>query len=310
MNTQNTAAKVCLIIPYYGEWPVYFNYYLKSCSYNSFLEIIFFSDNPPPEVYSSHIKFVPSSLEDFSSLASKKLGFEIHLNEAYKICDFKPFFGLIFNDYLKTYDYWAYGDIDIIYGDLKKKLWPLITEKYDTISCRIQLQTGSLSLFKNIEKINHLYVLDLATRKNLVSPHYMGLDETCHDNSVWTGGSKMNLPENCLTYKIANANRDGSIKASFLELCKEHIEKSEIIEFNRGNLSFKNKELGYLHLVRNKNNTSFHVPTFEEHNEKFYIRYTGIHLQKRNVLSHYFRLCQEYQRKILLRFSSVFKFKN
>ena len=39
-------------------------------------------------------------------------------HKAYKLCGCKPFYGVIHKEELRGYDYWGFGDIDLIYGDL------------------------------------------------------------------------------------------------------------------------------------------------------------------------------------------------
>ncbi len=53
----------------------------------------------------TNIKIVHKSFADVKSLASEKLGFEIELDSPYKLCDFKPAYGLIFSEYLKGFDF-------------------------------------------------------------------------------------------------------------------------------------------------------------------------------------------------------------
>ena len=39
------------------------------------------------------------------------------IEDAYKLTDFKPAYGEIFQDYIIQYDFWGFTDIDLIYGD-------------------------------------------------------------------------------------------------------------------------------------------------------------------------------------------------
>ena len=51
-----------------------------------------------------------------------RLGIEIGWNEPYKICDLRLGWGTIFRDHVADYDFFGWGDIDVIYGDLRKFL--------------------------------------------------------------------------------------------------------------------------------------------------------------------------------------------
>jgi hypothetical protein len=76
---------------------------------------------------------------------------EIVLSTPYKLCDYKPLFGMIFDEELKGYDYWGHCDMDVIFGDLHS----YIEDKlylYDRIFNR-----GHLCLYRNIYFMNHLF---------------------------------------------------------------------------------------------------------------------------------------------------------
>ena len=110
--------KIALINCFSGIWPPWFKYFLLSISKNSTIDWIFFADNYLPDIQGENVLHHTFTLEDFSQLASLKLGFEIELNNPYKLCDFKPAYGKIFEDYLSGYDFWGYFDIDVIFGDI------------------------------------------------------------------------------------------------------------------------------------------------------------------------------------------------
>src|SRR4051812_20454493 len=93
--------KICLIVVYLGEWPNYMSYFLKSCKTNPSIDLIFFSDNATIDYEGDNIKLIPFSLSSFNALASQKLGLEIRVAEPYKLCDFKPLYGVLFENYLK-----------------------------------------------------------------------------------------------------------------------------------------------------------------------------------------------------------------
>ena len=119
-----------IVICYFGKWPPWFPLFLKSCIYNDTIDWLVFSDYDLPE-QSGNIKFHPFFKEQFNRLATKKLGFDINIQDPYKLCDFKPAFGKIFEDYLKEYDFWGYSDIDLIYGNIPGFITSNILKQYD-----------------------------------------------------------------------------------------------------------------------------------------------------------------------------------
>lgn len=54
--------------------------------------------------------------------------------------EFKPALGWVFRDYLKDYSHWAYGDLDVFFGDLTKGwLEPSEMRDFDIVTYRYML---------------------------------------------------------------------------------------------------------------------------------------------------------------------------
>ena len=145
-------------------WPVWMDAFLLSCKYNTQLEWLIFSDCESPKSYPSNVRFLPFSLKDFNALASSKLGFNINVQNNHngvprKIYDFRPAFGIIFEDYLKGYDWWGHVDLDVILGSIDSFIKPYDFEHFELISSRKNALTGSFTLYKNTKKINELFKL-------------------------------------------------------------------------------------------------------------------------------------------------------
>lgn len=276
-NVEHFPPRIAVIIPYFGKWPYFFHLFLKGCENNQWLDILFFTDCPVPNQHPTNVYFYPSSLSSISQLASKKLSAEIRIMNGYKLCDLRPFYGLVFTDYLKSYQYWGYGDIDLIYGDLKPFVIPRIEAGFDVLSSRKELLSGSFSLFRN-----NNFITNLGTRipnyiDKLRSKKHECLDETGHSNVVWEGGSKKDLPEACFTKVVINAHDNHEIKASFETICKEHIDSKEIIHYANRTIVFNNQNLGYYHFVCNKNDPKYILPRWKEVPDDFCITKTGFY---------------------------------
>lgn len=294
--------KIVIVIPYFGKWPKYFNVFLKSCAYNNWLDIIFFTDCEIPAKKYKNVIFYPSSLEILSALASNKLRQEYNITKPYKLCDFRPCYGLIFEDYLKDYDYWGYGDIDLIYGDLEPFIINKIKDGFDVLSNRKEILSGSLSFFKNTDLLKNLYAKSPVLTSLLQSKNYEGLDETAHDHRTWTGGEKLDLPNHSFTYLIANEDSKGTIKASFTTTCKEDVNTNEIINYRDGWLNFENKSLAYYHYVCNKNKEEFKLPNWQIVPNAFFITTTGFYKNdKYYVFTHNTRMLVGFAKNIFTR---------
>jgi len=149
--------KICVISVWFGQWPSYFPYFLKTCVSNKFIDWIIVSDQEIQGGASENLSFIKMTKQSFVETASKKLGFDINLKSPYKLCDFKPAFGKIFEDLLSPYQYWGYCDIDLVFGDIKKHFDILMDEEPDIISGYHNFMAGPFSLYHNSPAINNLF---------------------------------------------------------------------------------------------------------------------------------------------------------
>lgn len=147
---------VGIIIPYFGTLPNYFNLWMESLKYNSNIDVIFLTDISKPNQIPENLIWMNTSFEDIKKRAQHIVDFKISLSRPYKLTDFKPAYGKIFADYLKKYDWWGFGDIDTIWGNLKPIINDNNLNKFDKI-----LSLGHLTLLKNNEENNSLYKIKL-----------------------------------------------------------------------------------------------------------------------------------------------------
>ena len=109
--------RIALIIPYFGPLPNWFPYFAKSVAQSPILDVLLFTDAQVDAAQFDNIKVYPSSLTEFCKMASRAFSIEISLTSPIKLCDFKPAFGEIFQDYIRDYEFWAFGDMDLVFGD-------------------------------------------------------------------------------------------------------------------------------------------------------------------------------------------------
>ena len=148
-----------IIIPYFGKFPNYFQLFLNSCVCNRTIVWTIITDNTESYMYPSNVKKVHMSFEDVQQLIRSKFDFELAINSVHKLCEFKPAYGFIFDDFVKGYDFWGYGDLDLIYGDIRSFLSEKILS-YDKI-----FTLGHFSLIKNTYEINRLFMKPLEETK-------------------------------------------------------------------------------------------------------------------------------------------------
>jgi hypothetical protein len=148
---------ICFVVVYFGKWPIWFPAFLHSCKYNPTVNWIFFTDCGSPARFPANVIFYDKTLAQMKEIIKKKIGKDAALEDAYKMCDYKPAFGTLFDDYLKEYDFWGHCDIDVIWGDIRKYATREILGKYDIFSTRKGMIAGHFSLFRNTLRINGLF---------------------------------------------------------------------------------------------------------------------------------------------------------
>lgn len=252
----NRKKNIAVLTCWYGNYPWYFPYFLHSCSFNSSIDFLIFTDNQETIANKpNNVKIIFKTIDTIKKTTSEKLGFEVNIDYPYKLCDFKPAYGLIFSEYLKNYDFWGHGDIDIIYGNIRNFITNDLLQDYDVISSRHDYITGSFCLFKNTEKINRLFLKSRDYELVFSSSEHFCFDE-CNFlfAELSKGFSIFDFPNHIqsMTYVVKKEEEKGHIKCHFDFLIIEGTPGK--IEFNNGHIIYKNQfEAMYYHLIKFKN---------------------------------------------------------
>ena len=144
---------VALVLPYFGKFNSYFDLFLESCRTNPSYDWLILTDNCNGYDFPANVHVVKSSLEEIRKLADKKFGFSVSLDTPYKLCDFKPAYGFLFEELLKDYDYWGHCDCDLLFGNLEKILTPVLCNGYDKV-----FAAGHLTLYRNTSENNRRFM--------------------------------------------------------------------------------------------------------------------------------------------------------
>lgn len=148
--------KIVFIILYYGKFPDYFELFLKSCENNPEYDWFIFSDIHSSYKFPGNVQYIDMSFKTLKKLIQKRLEIPITLNTPYKLCDYKPAYGYIFQDYIEKYDYWGYTDLDLLFGDLKRFIPYEKIKNYDKIG-----YLGHLTLYRNNLEISKLFMEEI-----------------------------------------------------------------------------------------------------------------------------------------------------
>ena len=211
--------------------PVSWPYWLASAGRNAALAdfLIFREPGLPADFFRgpdarltlpSNVKVI--EVGNLTELYRAKLGMaRVTLNPD-KVKDFKPTIGQVFEDYLKAYSHWAFGDVDVVYGDLGRFLTPavlaheIITFRTDDM-CASMTKTvfaGQLTIFANNDWGRTLYRDAAKWRSVANSEKYMFFDERAMPvHALTVGASRVAMVINQLSDRLFTRNLDGPMRS-------------------------------------------------------------------------------------------------
>ena len=208
--------KPALILPYYGTLPNYFPLWLKSAGTNPDFTFMIFTDcdmsgyNVPENVRVIHLTF-----DGLKKLIAPHLDFAFVLGTPYKLCDYRPMFGLIFADWLKGYDFWGHVDPDIIWGNMSRFITDDLLDKYSKL-----YRNGHLVLYRNTPEVNsfalhklpywNIYYKDIYTNATNRGFDESVLAEHLFSNFTVAGGSIIALTSRTFTLICYSLRVSGS----------------------------------------------------------------------------------------------------
>lgn len=150
--------RIVLILPFYGKLPGYFPLYLESLRGKNF-DVLFVSDLDvvvPQGI--ENVRILRLSFADVGRRIRERIEPTASLQDIRKLCDYKPMYGEIFREEIKAYDYWAFGDCDLIYGTaLNALLDRILAQTPDIVSLRARWISGGFCLLRNSEKMRGLF---------------------------------------------------------------------------------------------------------------------------------------------------------
>ena len=271
---------ICLIIPYFGSFPNYFQLWLESVRNNPEINFFIITDQKPQIDIPMNVTIVEMTFDELRERIQGLYDFKISLKKPYKICDFRPAYGEIFNSIIDNYDFWGYCDVDLIFGNIKKFITEAVLNKYEKINLH-----GHLSIYKNSEKMNTLYKKEFSNIMDYKLA--FSTDQACHFDEF----PGISLICKCEGIKYIDIEEYADIDRFSYKFKKiyDHSQKKndedsiiQIFQWDRGkltNIIKKNdniyeNEIMYVHLQKrhmdnkNNNNSFFIVPNMFLNNEK------------------------------------------
>jgi|GEM_PF-2517457 len=183
--------KVALIIPYFGKWPEWMDLYLFSCSKQHNIDFVFYTDCViPVRIYKNTI-FHQISFEDYCAFVSKRLLIPFHPKAAYKLCDLKVFYGIVHENDLQGYEWWGFGDIDLVYGELSLLVNEDNLQKYDLLTTHVDRIAGHFTIIRKDSKYTDLCKEIPDWKKLLCDAENHGIDENAFTRKAMSFKYKM-----------------------------------------------------------------------------------------------------------------------
>lgn len=168
---------IILLIPYFGRWPKWFDFFLHSCRFNADIQWLFYTDCNVPENAPSNVKFHRISFSEYKNFVSGRLGISFQPDSPYKLCDLKPALGYIHKEDTEGYDYWGFSDIDLVYGNLREYFTAERLAKYELLSTHNRRVSGHFCLIRNTEKMRGAFKLINSWQQRLADNEHYALDE-------------------------------------------------------------------------------------------------------------------------------------
>lgn len=280
MAIKNSYRSIVFIVPYFGQWPIWFPAFLVSCKHNSTINWIFFTDCEIPFDYPKNVKFLRTTLPDIQLVFSEKIGITINIQHPVKFCDLKPTYGHVFEELLKDYDFWGFCDIDIIWGDIRKFITEEMLNNFDLISSRLNTISGHFTILKNNPFNRLLYKKGGRYEALFLEPKYSWFDENTFATIVSEYLSKGELKVWWDKYLVNHERGSDSHQEYFLD--RWVFDNGKL--FDRGyDLDLKIEHM-YLHFINWKVTMKTCEVSFDNPIEKFYVSYSSINYQEHTFL--------------------------
>jgi hypothetical protein len=274
--------RVCLVACYLGRPPGWIQYYLQSCAFNPSIDFLIFTDQEDFPAAPRNVRVEPISTAQFNSLATSKVRVQVRLSHSRKLCDFKPAYGHLFEEHLAAYDYWGYTDLDVIYGDLRRRLTEGKLQEFDVFTARSEFLVGHFTLFRNTSEMRMLYQRSRDFRAAFQSPQVLSFDECGKQWWQRFEGKPLSSDATCdsITHVVHRLMADNKISARFEPAVIEWPElpsEGWRLRWDAGKLWIvdQGREAMYFHFHGFKNSSGFQQPRCLEDETAFEITPNG-----------------------------------
>ena len=180
-----TEKSILLIIPYFGQWPIWIELFADSIKRNPTVHFLIITDCEPAIFNDTlNVKVEKTTFFEYIQRFKLKLGSDIQIPNPYKICDLRPFFGIIHEEDIKGYDFFGWSDIDILFGDIRRFYTNDILEKHEVLSSHHVRLAGHFALLRNSTNYKQIGYKIYNWKSALQNPEFVGIDEHGMTNAL------------------------------------------------------------------------------------------------------------------------------
>lgn len=132
---------------------------------------------------------IDTDLEGFKKRVKEKLGLDYPgLPGTGKVWDYRGALGLLYEDEIKDYEFWGHCDFDMVFGDVSKWVTDEFLSELDIHSNHDTYVCGCWSLYRNIPRVNRLFMLTPNWQEYMNKPEPNGWVEGPFSRTVESSG--------------------------------------------------------------------------------------------------------------------------
>lgn len=144
---------IAMIAFQFGKLPNYFQLWLNSAAFNESVDFFIYTDDHAEYDMPKNVHIIEMSFQEMKDKIQSKFDFEVCIDKPYKVCDYRPAFGYIFEEDFKKYDFWGTVDLDVILGDIRSFVTDEVLNNYNRFLTR-----DHFTLYRNREDINRRFM--------------------------------------------------------------------------------------------------------------------------------------------------------
>lgn len=177
--------RIAFLCPYFGKFPNHIQLWLNSCGKNESATFYIFTDDRTSLMYPDNVIVKYMDIEEMRKEWQKKFDFKISLEGAYKIGDYKPAFGYLFEELIEGYDAWGHLDVpDEIIGNIGTFINNTSLDDVEKLMAR-----GHMTIYRNTKEVNRRFMENSGQNFNykdiFASKDFYNFEETGKGSINW-----------------------------------------------------------------------------------------------------------------------------